>query len=141
MGRLCEELAGYFRNLMLIKTMKDASGIVNAVGEELERMTKLAVSMDLSAILHSLDAFQLALSRMKAADKRTELEMTFIRLCSPELDTSPEALLRRIEALERGGRLRRAAVPSPEPVDYCAGDAAGAYRQGRSGGKACAAQR
>ena len=36
MGRLCEELAGYFRNLMLIKTMKDASGIVNAVGEELE---------------------------------------------------------------------------------------------------------
>lgn len=116
MGRLCEELAGYFRNLMLIKTMKDASGIVNAVGEELERMTKLAVSMDLSAILHSLDAFQLALSRMKAADKRTELEMTFIRLCSPELDTSPEALLRRIEALERGGGLRRAAVPSPEPV-------------------------
>ena len=33
--------------------------------------------------------------------------MTFIRLCSPELDTSPEALLRRIEALERGGGLRR----------------------------------
>ncbi|MGN0479856.1 MAG: hypothetical protein ACI4GO_10530, partial [Hominenteromicrobium sp.] len=74
---------------------------------------RLALSMDLSTILHSLDAFQTALSRMKTTDKRTELEMTFIRLCSPELDTSPDALLRRIEALERGG-LRRAAVPVQE---------------------------
>lgn len=111
MGRLCEELSGFFRNLMLIKTMKDASGVVNAVGEELQQMTKMALSMELSTILHSLDAFQTALSRMKTMNKRTELEMTFIRLCSPELDTSPEALLRRIEALERGGSIRRVAVP------------------------------
>ena len=55
MGRLCEELAGFFRNLMLIKTMKDASGLVNAVGEELEAMTKTALSMELSTILHALD--------------------------------------------------------------------------------------
>ena len=50
---------------------------------------------------------------MKTTNKRTELEMTFIRLCSPELDTSPEALLRRIEALERGG-LRVKAAPVQE---------------------------
>ena len=114
MGRLCEELSGFFRNLMLIKTMKDASGVVNAVGEELRQMTKMALSMDLSTILHSLDAFQTALSRMKTMNKRTELEMTFIRLCSPELDTSPEALLRRIEALERGGLRLAAAAPVKE---------------------------
>ncbi len=114
MGRLCEELAGYFRNLMLIKTMKDARAVVNAAGEELDRMTKLALSMDLSAILHGLDAFQSALSQMKTTNKRTEMEMTIIRLCSPELDTSPEALLRRIEALERGGALRRATAPVQE---------------------------
>ena len=116
MGRLCEELAGFFRNLMLIKTMKDATGLVNAVGEELEQMTKLALSMDLSAILHSLDAFQAALSRMRSVNKRTELEMTFIRLCSPELDTSPDALLRRIEALERGGLRRVPALIQEAPV-------------------------
>ena len=114
MGRLCEELSGFFRNLMLIKTMKDASGVVNAVGEELQQMTKMALAMDLSTILHSLDAFQLALTRMKSMNKRTEMEMTFIRLCSPELDTSPEALLRRIEALERGGLRLAAAAPVKE---------------------------
>lgn len=112
MGRLCEELAGFFRNLMLIKTMKDASGLVNAVGEELEAMTKTALSMELSTILHALDAFQSAQSRMKTMNKRTEMEMTFIRLCTPEMDTSPAALLRRIEALERGG-LRRPITSAP----------------------------
>lgn len=97
---------------MLIKTMKDASGLVNAVGEELEAMTKTALSMELSTILHALDAFQSAQSRMKTMNKRTEMEMTFIRLCTPEMDTSPAALLRRIEALERGG-LRRPITPAP----------------------------
>lgn len=92
--------------------MKDASGLVNAVGEELEAMTKTALSMELSTILHALDAFQSAQSRMKTMNKRTEMEMTFIRLCTPEMDTSPAALLRRIEALERGG-LRRPITPAP----------------------------
>ena len=114
MGRLCEELSGFFRNLMLIKTMKDASGVVNVVGGELQQMTKMALSMDLSTILHSLDAFQTTLSRMKTMNKRTEIEMTMIRLCSPELDASPEALLRRIEALERGGLRVAPAAPVKE---------------------------
>jgi DNA polymerase-3 subunit gamma/tau len=83
------------------------------VGDELRQMTKMALSMDLSTILHSLDAFQTALSRMKTMNKRTELEMTFIRLCSPELDMSPEALLRRIEALERGGLRLAPAAAAP----------------------------
>ena len=71
-----------------------------------------ALSMELSTILHALDAFQSAQSRMKTMNKRTEMEMTFIRLCTPEMDTSPAALLRRIEALERGG-LRRPITPAP----------------------------
>lgn len=115
MGRLCEELSGFFRNLMLIKTMKDASGLVNAVGEELQRMTQMALSMNLSTILHCLDAFQTALSRMRTTNKRTEMEMTFIRLCSPELDSSTDALIRRIEALERGGIRVNVQPQSVEP--------------------------
>ena len=115
MGRLCEELTSFFRGLMLLKTMKDASGMVNAVGEELKNMEGLALRMDLSAILHCLDAFQTALSKMRTVNKRTEMEMTLIRLCTPELDISPEALLRRIEALERGGVRRAAPQPQATP--------------------------
>ncbi len=110
MGRLCEEMAEYFRDLMLIKTMKDASSLVSATGGEWEEMTRLALSMSLSSILRSLDTFEEALNKMRYSNPRSQIEMAFVRLCSPELDDTPEALLRRIEALETG-MPRVAAVP------------------------------
>ena len=126
MSRLCEEMAEYFRSLMLIKTMRDASKIIVAADSELELMTKQALSMRLSMIVHGLDTFEEALNRMRYANQRAELEMAFVRLCSPELDTTSEALLRRLEALENGAprraapradaQSRPAEPPKPEPV-------------------------
>ena len=102
MTRLCRELAEYFRGLMLIKTMRDASDLVPVSPEEWEVMTRQALGMELSAILHGLDVWADALDKMRYADQRTQLEMALARLCTPQLDDSPAALLRRIEALERG---------------------------------------
>ena len=102
MTRLCEEMTEYFRGLMLIKTMKDPSALLAVSGQELEAMTKKALSMTLPTILHGLDTFEETLQKMRYRNQRAELEMAFVRLCSPELDTSPEALLRRLEALESG---------------------------------------
>ena len=103
MARLCEELSFHFRNLMLIKTMKDARGILAVPDAEYEKMTRQALAMPLPVILHCLDALQDALERIyRGGDRRIEMEMTMIRLCSPELDSSTDALVRRISALERG---------------------------------------
>ena len=113
MSRLCEELADYFRGLMLLKTMKNAGPLVSAGPKELEQMTAQALSMRLSVILRGLDVFEEALNRMRYANQRTQLEMAFVRLCAPEVDSTSEALLRRIEALEQG--LPKRAVPPPEP--------------------------
>lgn len=118
MSRLCEEAAEYFRGLMLIKTMRDASSMLLVSAKELERMTGQALSMSLSAILHGLDTLEETLNKMRYANQRTELEMAFVRLCSPELDTSPEALLRRLEALENGipAQRPRPAAPPARPA-------------------------
>ncbi|NLG92398.1 MAG: DNA polymerase III subunit gamma/tau [Clostridiales bacterium] len=103
MARLCEELSSHLRNLMLIKTTKDAHGMIVVSDAEYESLTKQALSMPLSAILHGLDTMQSALEKIyRGGDRRIEFEMAMIRLCAPELDTSPEALIRRIEALESG---------------------------------------
>ena len=106
MSRLCEELAEYFRGLMLIKTMRDASNLMTVTEAERQDMTRQALDMSLSAILHGLDTFEETLNRMRYANPRVELEMALVRLCSPELDSTPESLLRRLEALERGMPLR-----------------------------------
>lgn len=117
MARLCEELSAHFRNLMLIKTMKDAHGMIVVSDAEYEKLTRQALSIPLSAILHGMDTMQTALEKMyRGGDRRMELEMAMIRLCSPELDTSPDALLRRIEALEHGAPKIAASAKESRPA-------------------------
>ena len=102
MARLCEELSVYFRNMMLIKTMKDARAFIPVSEEGFQSLTKQALSLSLTAILHGLDTIQDALEKIyRGANARITFEMTMIQLCTPQLDTSAEALLRRINALER----------------------------------------
>ncbi len=118
MGRLTEELAEYFRDLMLIKTMRDASRLVTVSAEEWEVMTRQALSMPLPTILHGLDTFEETRNAMRYSDQRIQLEMAFVRLCSPELDSSAAALLRRVEALEHGlpRAVSAAEATQPKPV-------------------------
>lgn len=118
MNRLCEELAEYFRGLMLLKTMRDASTLLSVSEKEQESMTKQALAMPLSAILHGLDTLEDTLQKMRYANPRTELEMALVRLCAVEMDTSLQAILRRLEALENGIRpVQSGETPvKPEPV-------------------------
>jgi len=129
MARLCEEFSVHLRNLMLIKTMKDAHNMIVVSDTEYENITKQALSIPLPAILHGLDTIQSALERMyRGGDRRIEFEMAMIRLCSPELDSTADALIRRLDALERGIVKPQPAKPQPvkatqsvnEPVENIA---------------------
>lgn len=87
MARLCEELSVYFRNMMLIKTMKDARAFIPVSEEEFQSLTKQALSLSLTAILHGLDTIQDALEKIyRGANARITFEMTMIQLCTPQLD-------------------------------------------------------
>lgn len=123
MARLCEELSSHYRGLMLIKTMKNARNLLAVPEDEYLRLESQALAIPLPTVLHCLDTLQEALEKMgRGADRRTEMEMAAIRLCSPELDASVAALLRRVEALERGV-LRR---PAPSQETEAAAPAAAA---------------
>lgn len=101
--RLAEDLSDHFRALMITKTMKDPNTVLGASNEMLAEYQTQAEKAPLSRILRAIDLLQDALERMnRGGNKRTELEMALIRICSREMDSSPEALLRRIEALEAG---------------------------------------
>ena len=90
--------------------------------EEQERLSKQALSTPLATILHGLTVFQESLERMyRGGNRRVEMEMTMIRLCSPELEDSTPALVRRIEALERrlssgAGSIKSAPISAPQIV-------------------------
>ncbi len=103
MARLCEELSSHFRALMLIHVMKDAREILAVPESRYMELEKQSQAVPLPTVLHGMEVMQRALGEMgRGADRRTTFELSMLRLCSPKLDSSPAALLRRVEALEQG---------------------------------------
>ena len=113
MARLCEELSSHFRSLMLLKTMKDARPLLAVTDAEYAELEEQARAFSIETVLHAIDALQTALEKMfRGGDRRIEFELAMLRLCTPQLDISPEGLLRRIEALEQGAPPARTAPPA-----------------------------
>lgn len=114
MQRLCYELSGHFRNIMLIKTVRQPEKLLVCPQSEMAALRAVADTMNMSAVLHAIDLFEDAYIKMsRGADRRTALETVFIKLCNRSLDTSVDSLLRRIEQLEAGVP---AAAAAPAPV-------------------------
>ncbi len=117
MARLCEELSSHFRSLMLIKTMKNPRSLLAVTDAEFGELKEQAGAVSMTMVLHGMDTLQETLEKMfHGGDRRMEFELAMLRLCSPQLDTSPEALLRRVEALERGGARPSAATVPHRPA-------------------------
>ena len=112
MARLCEEMTEYFRGLMLTKAMRNPEGILNLSAKETQAMKAQASRLSLPIILNTLSVFETAHERMRYCNARTELEMCFVRLCHPKLDSSFDSVLQRIEQLEKG-KVQQTASPAP----------------------------
>ncbi len=116
MARLCEELISHFRNIMLYKTMRDPGTLILAGEEERAIIERQAHEFTLPAVLHVMTQLQQCLERMSmGSNRRVEMEVTLIRLCSPELDTAGDAVVRRLEQVEQDLRrveIKAAAAPA-----------------------------
>lgn len=113
-SRLCDELIGHFRNLMVASAVpKDSAALKVSAGEQ-ERLIAQAKRLTPQTIFYALSVLQDTAARMgKTASKRLELELALVKLCSPALSDSPEAMLARIDRLEREVALLKAgAAPS-----------------------------
>ena len=101
MERLCSDLINHFRNLMIVKTVKSASEILVCTAEELEQYKAQSGKFTLENILYCISLLQESMANIKrGAARRIEMEMAVIKLCSPNLSTDNDALLRRISDLE-----------------------------------------
>lgn len=105
-ARLCDELISHFRSLMLIKTVKNPREILAFSDKEFEAAQSQCNYLSLADIVYSMDVLSRAFERMgKGTNNRTELEMAVVKLCSPELDATTEALTARVAALEKAVKM------------------------------------
>ena len=116
MASLCEELQNHFRSLMLIKTVSKPRELVVMSDREFDAASAEAAYLSLPDILYNMDVLTRARARMRdCVSPRTELEMALVKLCSPQLDKTDEALFARVTALEKAIKLLQSgnALPSP----------------------------
>ena len=110
MSRLLSELTTHYRDLMIIKTVKGESKPIVCSMAKLKALEKQAADYDIKDIMYTLSLLQSANSGMQNGNRRCEMEMTVIKLCTPALSSDITSLERRISALE-GGAVK--ATPAP----------------------------
>lgn len=120
MSTLATELLGHFRNMMIVKTAREPEKLIICTSEELQSLRQEAERFTLEQVLYCLDLLQRTLENIRrGADRRTELEMALIRMCTPSLNTGLNALEVRISELERrlaAGIPAQAAVPAAAQI-------------------------
>ena len=124
MERLCVEMINHFRNFMMVKTVKKSRELIICTDDEYKHIEASAGQFTLAQILRGLDLFQSTLVKIKGgATPRIEMEMAFIRLCEPKLETDLDAINQRLSALERAVQNGVPAAPvktvqSPAPAAH-----------------------
>ncbi|MFY9190956.1 MAG: DNA polymerase III subunit gamma and tau [Lawsonella sp.] len=103
--RFTTDLLDRFRDLILLQSVPDAadSGMVDAPDDQLTKMTEQAESMGVATATRFADVLSQGLNDMRGATSpRLLLEIMSARMLLPAQDGSHEALLQRLEQVERG---------------------------------------
>ncbi len=112
MERLCVEMINHYRNFLIVKTVNKNRGLIICTDDEYNSILSGAQDYTLPQVIYALDLFQDTLVKIKGgANSRIEMEMSFIKLCEPKLDSSVESILSRLSQVENAVRRGITAAP------------------------------
>ncbi|MCQ2463737.1 MAG: hypothetical protein MJ177_10135 [Clostridia bacterium] len=118
MESLCSERRNHFRNLMIVKTVHSPAELVICTEQELAQYGAQASELTLESVLYAIDLLQeTMLNIKKGVNRRIEMEMALIRLCSPSLSTDMKAVVRRLSIVENALK-NGARVSEMRPVSH-----------------------
>ena len=111
-----QEILDAFRDLLVIRTMKDARAYLDLTDKEYEALRSLSAVTSQERLIACCKLAEDALSRMqRTGGKRTAAEVALCRMCDARLSGDTESLLARIAALEdRIARISVGATPLAE---------------------------
>ncbi len=135
MTRLCDELVSELRNIMLIKSAPGNERLIYCLPGDMDKLKALSERLTIEEVFAQLDILRSASEQMaRASSKRTELEMTVIKLCTgagvPSLkqasaartasldDGEISALIKRIANLDREIAALKSGTASPAPSQH-----------------------
>jgi DNA polymerase-3 subunit gamma/tau len=98
-----QELIDSYRDLMVVKNSREAKVYLDLTEPEYATLKRLAGQFNMPRLAYHVSLLEGAMSDMQRAfnSKRSIAEIALTRMCDARLSTSPEALVSRIEELER----------------------------------------
>ena len=99
---LINDLIDYFRNLMVCKVSKDLDKIISLPEESIERLKEQSKTININDLIRILNILSETQDSMKSSSNtRILAEVTMMKIAQPMFDESKEALIKRIENLEK----------------------------------------
>jgi len=122
--QLASDFTWYLRNLLLMKSSDNMEDVLDVSAENLEQLKEEAQMIDDETLIRYIRVCSELSSQLKyATQKRVMLEVAFIKLCRPQMETDQDTLLERIRLVEE--KVEQGAVaPVQEKVVYIKGDQA-----------------
>ncbi len=97
-----QDLISYYRDMLVIKTTRDAKSYLDLTEDETERLRETASHFTKETLLYHCRVLDDTLYSMQKAGfgKRTVAEMALVKMCDATLDVGADALASRISKLE-----------------------------------------
>ena len=121
---LVEDITDFFRSLMMVKIFGQASDLVDLTKDQVQEILGLAGGIDTEEIIRILTILSDLSDKLRfSTNQRMTLEIYIMKLASPAMDQSDQALAKRLEKLEKlveDGRISINANLSPDQVNQLA---------------------
>ena len=99
---LINDLIDHFRNLMVCKVSKDLDEIISLPEQSIERLKEQSKTININDLIRILNILSETQDSMKSSSNtRILAEVTMMKIAQPMFDESKEALIKRIENLEK----------------------------------------
>ena len=121
---LVDDITDFFRSLMMVKIFGQASDLVDLTRDQAQTMMALAKYIDTEEIIRILTILSDLSEKLRfSTNQRMTLEIYIMKLASPAMDQSDQALAKRLEKIEKlveDGRISINTNLSPDQVNQLA---------------------
>lgn len=107
------EFIWYLRNLLVVKIADNAGNLVDVSAENAAEMKQFAERVETEILFRYIRVLSELANEMKySSNKRSLLEVAFIRLCRPQMERDYDSLVNRLHNLEQQNELLQSALES-----------------------------
>ena len=112
-----QEIIDAYRDVMIVKNSERAKTYLDLTEAEYARLSEIAAGYTMARLSYHTSMLEDAMADMQRAinSKRSIAEITLTRMCDTRLSATNEALVIRIEELEKTVRMLKMGVPMPTP--------------------------